>query len=141
MGQGRDLEAGLRLLDRGFARNPERWILPYLAAFECYRVREYSRAAEYMDRAAGVENAPPLVLRMRAAMVARAGGVREALDMWRELLADPRSDPGARAIARRQIRDLKVQIDIADLQGSVERFAAARGRRPARRQGLGGAGP
>ncbi len=138
--ESRDLEAGLRLLDLGFERNPDRWILPYLAAFECHRVRDYSRAARYMDRAAGVTDAPPLVLRMRAAMVARAGDVREALDMWREVLADPRSDAGARAIAERQIRDLKVKIDIAQLQDAAERFTATRGRRPARLQDLVGAG-
>jgi len=138
--ENHDLEAGLRLLDKGFERNPQSWILPYLAGFECYRVRDYARAAAYMDKAAGVEGAPPLVLRMRAALMARAGDLREALEMWRVVLADPESDSGARAIAERQIRDLKVRIDIADLQAGVERFSAARGHHPSRLEDLVGAG-
>ena len=35
--EGKDEEAGLRLLDRGFEKNPSAWILPFLAGWECER--------------------------------------------------------------------------------------------------------
>lgn len=57
--EGKDEEAGLRLLDRGFEENPSEWILPFLAGWECERFGQFDRAAAYFDRAAKVPGAPP----------------------------------------------------------------------------------
>jgi len=128
--EAQDLDAGLRLLDQGFEKNPDRWVLPYLGGWECYRAGDYERAARYFERAAAVEGAPPSVLRMRAGMISRAGNLELALRTWHELLEDPRSDPASRAIAERQVRDLRVRIDLRDLRAAVERFRSENGRLP-----------
>ena len=41
-----DLEGGLRVLDKGFERNPDAWVLAYLAGFECYRAGQYRGGME-----------------------------------------------------------------------------------------------
>lgn len=127
-----DIEAGLRLLDKGFERNPEAWVLPYLAAWDCYRAKDFVRAASYLEKAARVPGAPQQVLRMRAAMFAKAGDLRESLQLWREILDDPESDGGVRAIAERQARDLRVRVDLADLEKAVGVFRERTGRLPSR---------
>ena len=53
-----DLEGGLALLDQGFVANPDKWILPYLAAWECWLAGEPERSAGYFELAAEVPEAP-----------------------------------------------------------------------------------
>jgi tetratricopeptide (TPR) repeat protein len=117
-----DLEAGLRVLDKGFENNPTAWVLPYLAGFECYRARQYERAAAYFDRSSRAPNAPALPLRMKAGTVAKKGDLRESIRLWEEVLRDPRADAASLAIAERQVRDLMVRADLADLGAAVEAF-------------------
>lgn len=134
--EANDLEGALRLLDDGFRSNPDRWILPYLAAWECERMGDPLRAAAYFDRAAAVPGAPPQVLRLRAGMMARAGDLQEALRRWKEVLRDPRSDESSRAIALRQIRDLTIRVDLAAIEEAVREFRLRRGSSPRRLEDL-----
>ena len=135
-----DLEGGLRLLDRGFARNPGQWILPYMAAWDCYRAGQYGRAADYFDAAAHVAGAPSYVLRMRAGMFAKEGDYREALRQWQAVRDQSGPDAAARAIAERQIRDLTVRADLEDLTAAVAAFRQREGRDPRRLDDLVSAG-
>jgi tetratricopeptide (TPR) repeat protein len=128
--EAKDLAAGLRLLDKGIAANPDKWILPYLAAWESYRAGDYQRAADYFRRAAEVPDAPPAVMRMRAGMISKAGDLKTALSLWRQVLEDPRSDEASVEIARRQVRDLQLRSDLRDLQSAVNRFRIENGRLP-----------
>ncbi len=134
--EANDIEGGLRLLEEGFAKNPDQWVLPYLAAWECHRVGEYQRAADYFERASRVPGAPAFVRRAQAAMVAKSGDLRAALRLWEEVLEDPRSDEVARSIAHRQVRDLQVRADTAELEAAIRLFAERMGRPPARLQDL-----
>jgi tetratricopeptide (TPR) repeat protein len=127
-----DVNAGLRLLDAGFARNPRAWILPYLAGWECERANRFEDAAAYFDRAAAVPGAPPQIYRLKAGMTARAGNLREAIERWRDVLRDPRNNDGAKAIATSQIRSLTVQADIHELEAAIVTFRERHGRAPAR---------
>jgi len=128
--EAQDEEAGLRLLDRGFAKNPSAWILPYLAGWECDRLEQFDRAAAYFDLAAKAPGAPPDLFRLKAGMTARTGNLREAIARWQDVLADPRNDEGARAIATRQIRTLTVRADVTDLDAAIAVYRARHGRAP-----------
>ncbi len=129
--EAKDLEAGLRLLDKGFANNPDEWVLPYLAGWECYHAGRHRQAAEYFAKAAAVPGAPRHVARTHAGVLARAGDERSALRLWRELLEDPNSDAATRAIAERQLRALTVQLHLRELEGAVAIFREQKGRLPA----------
>ena len=58
--EARDLEAGLRLLEKGAENNPDKWILLYLAGWEAYHGGQAERAQEYFRRAMQVDAAPPV---------------------------------------------------------------------------------
>lgn len=131
-----DVDAALRVLDKGIALNPSAWVLPYVAGWECHRSGRFARAADYFDRAAKTPGAPSSIVRLEAGMTARAGNVREAIDRWREVLNDPRNDDGARAIASRQIRMLSVRADIQDIEAAIERYREHNGRPPRRLEDL-----
>ncbi|HXV78035.1 MAG TPA: hypothetical protein VD788_17125 [Candidatus Polarisedimenticolaceae bacterium] len=125
-----EFEEGIALLEQGFAANPDKWILAYLAAWECALAGQPIRAAGYFAQAEAVDDAPPYISRMRAAMFARAGDLVEALGLWRGIYEDPDADPSSRAIAERKVRELTVQIDLRALAAAVERFRADNRRYP-----------
>ena len=129
--EAQDLEGGLALLEQGMDANPDAWILPYLAAWECYRVEDFVRAENYFARAAQIPDAPAAMLRLRAGMRGKQGDLRASIDLWQGVVDDPRSDEISRQIASRQIRDLTVQADIAD-HGEVDRSVSERIRSRAR---------
>jgi hypothetical protein len=131
-----ELESGLRLLDKGIRNNPESWILPYLAAWECYHARRLPCAASYFERAAGVPGAPTVVRRMRAGVQQKMGDVAGSLRQWEAILRDPASDAASQAIARRQLRELHVARDLERLDGAIERFRTDNGRSPERLEAL-----
>jgi tetratricopeptide (TPR) repeat protein len=129
--EAQDLDAGIRLLDKGARENPGNWILPYLAAWESYRAARYDAAAAYFEQAAGIPGAPPVVRRMRAGMLGKSGSLRDAIALWREMLEDPAVDARSKAIAERQVRDLQVRLDLLELNEALVRFRADNGRAPA----------
>ena len=130
--ENHDLEAGLRLLEKGMERNPEQWILPYLAAWECYHGKQYSRAAAFFEQAAAIPGAPTAVRRMRAGMMTKVGSLREALAQWHSILEDPASDSRSLVIARRKVRELRTRLEVETLQAAVDRFQKENGRYPTR---------
>jgi len=134
--ENEQLEAGIRLLELGAERNPDKWILPYLAAWECYHAGQYARAGAFFEQASRVPGAPGVVRRMRAGMIGHAGDWREALAAWRGILEDPSSDSLSVKIARRKVRELQTRVDIAMLEDAVERFRNDNGRPPSRLEEL-----
>lgn len=128
--EAHDLEAGLALIDQGIDANPQAWVLPYLAGWECNYAGQYDRAAEYFRRAAAVAGAPHWLRRMEAGMIARSGRLEDAILQWVEVLDDPASDDGSRAIARRQIRDLRIRHDVQRLRAAVATFRQTTGHPP-----------
>ena len=131
-----DFDAGVRLLEKGADRNPDKWILPYLAAWECFHAKQYDRARGYFERAASIDDAPTIVRRMRAGLVAEAGDLDDALATWREILADPKSDELSIKIARRKVTELQTRIGVRNLRRVAERFRNDNGRWPARLEEL-----
>lgn len=128
--EAKDLDGGLRLLDKGFANNPTRWILPYLGGWEAEGAGQFDRAADYFDRAAHAPGAPADLFRLKAGMAARGGNLREAIARWNDVLENPRTDDAGRSIASRQIRTLTVKADLQDLDAAVAAFKRKIGHAP-----------
>ena len=128
--EANDLDAGLALLDQGIKANPDNWILPYLAGWECYHAVQYDRAESYFARAEALPEVPVYVKRTRIGMAAAKGDLRRAYAMWLDVLQDPTADAGTIGIAERQLRHLKVRIDLQEIQAWIDRFRLENERRP-----------
>jgi len=120
--EAKDLDAGLELLDQGIESNPDNWILPYLAGWECYHADQFECAESYFAHAEKLPGVPVYVKRSRIGMAAAKGDLRRAYAMWLDVLQDPVADAGTINIAERQLRHLKVKIDVEEIQSWVERF-------------------
>jgi tetratricopeptide (TPR) repeat protein len=131
--EAKDLDAGLELLDQGIQANPGNWILPYLAGWECYHADRLDCAETYFAYAEQLPEVPVYVKRSRIGMAAARGDLRRAYAMWLDVLQDPTADAGTVSIAERQLRHLKVKIDVQEIQAWVEQFRLENERWP---QGL-----
>ncbi len=120
--EAKDLEAGLELLEQGMQANPDNWILPYLAGWECYHADRYDCAEQYFARSEAMPEAPIYVKRTRIGMAAAKGDLRRAYAMWLDVLRDPAADAGTIGIAERQLRHLKGKIDVQEIQAWVGKF-------------------
>jgi len=128
--EARDIDGGLALLDQGIAANPDEWLLPYLAGWEAYHAERYDRAEEYFAAAEVIPGVPVYARRTRIGMAAAKGDHRRAYAMWLGILQDPVSDAGTLDIAERQLRHLKIKIDIEEIQSWVEKFRSENARWP-----------
>lgn len=134
--EAHDLDAGLRLLDQGFEKNPDAWILPYMAAWECERAKRYEDAASYFDRVGRSPSAPAFVSRMRAGMLARSGDLDAAAQAWQAILQAPHGDATSREIASRQLRAIDGRRRLDALQAAIDRYRAELGHNPQRLEDL-----
>ncbi len=120
--EAHDLDGALRLLDLGIERNPDDWILPYIAGWECFLAGKFGQASAYFAQASEIPGAPDLIARNRAGAVARSGDIHEAYRLWRELYLDPEMDDTTRAIAERQVRELHVRIDLQEIRTAAAAY-------------------
>jgi len=128
--EAREPEMALRLLDKGIAKNPDQWILPFEAGFLCYQdLRDYPRASGYFEQALAIPGVPPIVQRFKAEMARRGGDIRVSLQEW-AAIHDAASDEYVRTIAWKHVHDLRVQVDLEDLTAAVESYRSRFGRAP-----------
>lgn len=109
--EGRDKKAGLALLRRGIAWNPERWELAFETGFAYYlAARDDAQAARFFTDAARLPGAPEYVVRFAAYAGGRGGDPKKAIVLWEQLSKESRS-PTIRALAERKVKELRAALD------------------------------
>lgn len=125
-----DPEMAVRLLEKGMESNEDTWILPLDAGFYCYLdLEDYARAATYFERAMKIPGAPPEIGRLRATMFQMAGDLLKSLQFWVEIYQGA-TDEWVKSIAWQHIRDLRVKLDIRQIEAAIRRYQDERGRLP-----------
>jgi hypothetical protein len=138
-GPGRpDLAVGL--LRRGIDATPNRWEYFHGIAFvEYWSHGNYAAAADWLERAARIQNAPIWLKSSAALMREQAGDRRSARLLWHQL-HDSTDDKALRKLARMRIAQVDAMDDIDALNELVQRFKERTGHRPAGWPELIGAG-
>jgi tetratricopeptide (TPR) repeat protein len=138
--EARQPEMALRLLDKAVRANPDQWLPAFEAGFLCYNdLHDYPRAAAYFEKALAVPGVHPLVRRFYAEMYNRAGDKRTSLREWLEIYQTS-DDPYVHGIAWKHLHDLKIEVDLADLNRAAALFLDREKRPPRRLQELVSAG-
>lgn len=138
--EAKDPEMALRLLDRGMESNPDEWILPFEAGFLCYDdLGDHARAASYFGKALENPDAPPVIRRLHAEMYNRIGDKRTSLRHWLEVY-EGAEDGYVRDVAWRHVHDLRIEVDLMDLESAIESYETIRGGPPPDLQSLVAAG-
>lgn len=129
-GPGRpDLAVGL--LRRGMDATPERWeYLHGIAFVEYWSHGNYAAAADWLERAARIPDAPIWLKSSAALMREQAGDRASARLLWRQL-HDSTGDVALRDLARTRLAQFDAMDDIDALTELVRRFKERAGRAPA----------
>lgn len=122
------LEKGLRQ-DATLAREDARWQLMHDIGFVYFwTYQDYQRAAEWLDRASRVPNAPPWLKPVVAGMLTRGGDRATARALWEEM---QRADVDVlRDAARLRLAQLDGLDQIDALHSLIARVTLATGVRP-----------
>jgi hypothetical protein len=129
-GAGRP-DLAIKLVKRGIAANPNRWVLGADLGFLYYWwMKDYpDSAAAYLE--AGKRPEAPLWLKIMAARVAQKGGSLETSRMIWTQLYESTQNPTVRKRAAEMLRGLKAQQDEMDLDESAGEYQKRFGRFPA----------
>jgi len=127
-GAGR-VDQAVALLEKGLARNPNRWHYAHDIAFVHYWFSgDYLEAARWFERAAATPGAPSWVLPLSAVTRIEGGDRAGARTLLENLAESPESY--IRAAAERGLLQLQALDAIDELGGIVDRFAGTHGRYP-----------
>ena len=103
----RQPEAGVSLLEKGAAANPDRWELPHdLGRYYYLERRDYPRALVWWQRAAKLPGRPDYLPRFVARLYAKTGHEETALELWLDLYRTAQND-FLRSLALQEIERLK----------------------------------
>jgi len=123
--------AGVDLLLRGIAANPDRWELPFELGFlllVC--LEDPGRAARYFERASGLEGCPEMARRFAAWSYAQGGGREQARKVCEEIL-QLSDDETTRAFAAESLARIQIEEDLERIRAAIERHRERTGSRPA----------
>jgi tetratricopeptide (TPR) repeat protein len=124
-------QEAVEFLADGMAANPMNWQLPFDAAFISYMLlRDYERAGVLFDIASRLPGAWQITSRWAAVAMSRAGDFESAREMWRQIYENS-ENKALRALVIRQLRNLKLEEGLAELQAAMNRFHDDRSRWPA----------
>jgi hypothetical protein len=119
-GPGRPDQA-IALLERGLARNPERWQYAYDIGFVHYfYTADYAAAGRWFDRAGRMGRAPQWILPLAATTIARGGDRETARAMLLRLFES--REPYIRRAAERSLLQLRALDEIDQLQALVDQY-------------------
>ncbi len=127
--EARRPDLALALYDKGLAVMPENWELGYWAGWECYYQGRFLCARDYWARAARMPGAPPVLTRLAARMLEKAGDLAAAIREYREILRHPPDEKTARIIES-WIERMSTELDLRTIDAAVRRFRAEKGRCP-----------
>ena len=128
--EGRNPKAGLELLDKGIAKNPNEWIIAADAGFYCYmNLKDKPRAIEYFNKVVKIPSAPAQAKRFLAGMHFQIGDKKIAYELWKEVY-DTSDKAHIKQIAYQHMHDLKVMVDIEDLKKAIQQYQNQNGKFP-----------
>jgi tetratricopeptide (TPR) repeat protein len=128
--EAKDIEMGIRLLDKGIKANPDDWVMAFEAGFYCYdTLHDYNRAARYFQIAMAVPGAHPIIRRLHAEMFNKAGDTRTSLKYWLEIY-ETAEDEHVASVSFRHIHDLRIRLDIEELERAIGIFEEMARRKP-----------
>jgi hypothetical protein len=121
-----------RLLEKGMRNVPDRWMLPFLYAFNKFFYEDdYQKAAEYARRAAEVGHRPHLaLLAANLSLVANSAEEYRSAIGFLELSLQQVDTPEMRAEIEARLVKVRTYRELARCERAVAAFRAASGRPP-----------
>jgi len=127
----RNVPLALSVLDMGFAKNPDQWILPLEAGhYAQFYEKDYALAKGYYEKTMKIEGAPAVARRLYAETAYKTADLKTAWETWVEVYKTA-PDEQIRKIASNHLYEVKAAGDTAVLRAGVEKFRERYGHNPA----------
>lgn len=124
------IESSNEILERGMAEVPDRWQLPFYAAFNrWYHEGKFREAGELMLRASRLPGRPPFVSELASRLYASSGSLDDGIALL-DLMIGNTEDPLLRDDLVRRREDLVIEKMLRLIEARVEAFRDAEGRWP-----------
>ena len=123
-------DEALQILEKGMERVPDRWQLPFFAAYvRWYELEQPERGAELLLRASRLPGRPAYVTELAARLYAHSGRVEAGLAHIEAMLRGEPAEPMRSELERRRT-ELLVELDLQRLEAAIAAFEGRFGRRP-----------
>jgi hypothetical protein len=126
-----DVSLALKILDMGFAKNPDQWIFPLEAGHyaQLYK-KDFVLARDYYKKTMAVKGAPDIAKRLYAEAAYKLSDLKTSWETWLEVYQTA-SDPQIKKIASNHLYEVKAAGDFAVLKSALEKYKERFGRNPA----------
>ena len=128
--EARDIPLALRILDRGFAKNPDMWLFPFEAGHIAQRqLKDFDLARKYYEKAMVLPGAPDFTKRLYANAAFKVTDFKTSWETWLEVY-NTATDDRVKKIASNHLYQVKAEMDINALKEVVAKFKEKYGRLP-----------
>lgn len=136
----KDVALSIKLLDMGFAKNPDLWIFPLEAGHyaQLYK-KDFPLAREYYKKAMDIPGAPDITKRLYANAAFKVMDIKTAWETWLEVYETAKEER-VKKIASNHLYNIKATVDIRGLRSVLEKYKAKYGRYPDTLSGIVAAG-
>jgi len=136
----KDVALSIKLLDMGFAKNPDLWIFPLEAGHyaQLYK-KDFPLAREYYKKAMDIPGAPDITKRLYANAAFKVMDIKTAWETWLEVYETAKEER-VKKIASNHLYNIKATVDIRGLRSALEKYKAKYGRYPDTLSGIVAAG-
>jgi tetratricopeptide (TPR) repeat protein len=119
----------IELVEYGIRHNPDDWHLYYDLGFIYYDLKDYRGATDAFERGSRVPNAHPFLKVLAARMAEHGGDLETARILW-SATYQTTNDKNVRANAASHLRAVQVDVEVTELERSVEAYRQRIGHLP-----------
>ena len=128
--EARNSDLALKILNRGFEKNPNQWSYPIEAGHYAQIIKkDYKLAQEYYKKAMEIEGAPPIARRLYANALFKLTDYKTSFETWLEIYQTAKEER-IKKIASNHLYQVNAAIDIKAIKGAIEKFRKKYGRNP-----------
>ena len=128
--EAHDIPLALRILDRGFAKNPDMWLFPFEAGHIAQRqLKDFDLARKYYEKAMVLPGAPDFTKRLYANAALKVTDYKTSWETWLEVY-NTATDDRVKMIASNHLYQVKAEMDIDALKEAVAKFKEKYSRLP-----------
>ncbi len=125
-----EVDAGIRILEKGVNAIPDAWDLSYYLGFlHFFFNNDGERASEYLQRSVRLPGAHPAVARLATIVTTETSGPETAMAFLRDLEQNAESQQ-IRDVIQRNLKEATAASILLDLDNQIEAFEKSNGRAP-----------
>lgn len=122
-----DKQQAIKLIEKGIAKNPDKWILYQYLGYIYWKSKDYAKAAEIYEKGASINGAAPFMKLMAANMKSDGGSRSTARAIYRQMYNET-PDPQIKAAARLRLLTADALDEQDAIRAALKNFQQKTGR-------------